>query len=253
MDATLIGSLATFIIILALLVTLRTKNDKLEIKSGDAVVAVLPVAMFLLVTGKIQRFEMGELKIETAFARASTSAITPQIAPLSGLPSEPLNTDPKRGIDEIPRLIEKRTQGLLFRLGQGNYYGPAIMEYLTLLTRQPFLRYIVIDNEDRSFFAMADARGLVELLTSERPPYTANDFARWLNLPDKAALKRLPGFLSSDDAVTDEADKRQALQRMESLNVDTLPVIAKNKSFVGTVNRSRLTASLILDVANGIK
>jgi CBS-domain-containing membrane protein len=40
---------------------------------------------------------------------------------------------------------------------------------------------------------------------------------------------------------------------MESMNVDTLPVVNKDKRFVGIVNRSRLTASLIIDVANELK
>jgi CBS-domain-containing membrane protein len=59
--------------------------------------------------------------------------------------------------------------------------------------------------------------------------------------------------MSSESAVTEKTDKTQALQLMESLNVDTLPVIDKNRRFVGIVNRSRLTASLIVDVAKELK
>jgi hypothetical protein len=40
---------------------------------------------------------------------------------------------------------------------------------------------------------------------------------------------------------------------MESLNVDTLPVVKNDKRFAGMANRSRLTASLILDVAKELK
>ena len=174
------------------------------------------------------------------------------VAPLKGLPTVPLHIDPKRGVADIPNLIEKKTEGLLFRLGQGNYYGPVIRDYLTQLTKQPFLKY-VLEDKDTAFFAMADARGLAEVLTSANPPYSADDVANWINLADKTSLQKLPGFLSAEEAVTDETYKRRALQSMESRNVDTLPVVDKTKRFVGIVNRSRLTASLILDVAENLK
>jgi CBS domain len=254
-DHTVWISVAVFVGILVLLMLLRRRNASFEVKATDIVVAVLPVVIFLLISGKIQKFEVGELKIETAFVKASGSAIASQVTPLVGLPAEPIRIDPKLGIEQIPRLIQNKAQGLSFRLGFGGYYGPAIQEYLTVLTKQPFLRYVIIQNTDGTFFAMADARGLADLLSNQNPPppFTPNDLAKWLDSSDKASLKRLPGFISSESAVTESTDKTQALQRMESLNVDTLPVVDKDKRFAGIVNRSRLTASLILDVASELK
>jgi hypothetical protein len=250
MDATVGSSIAAFVVILALLVLLRAKHSKFEVRPTDIAVAILPVLIFLLVTGKIQKFEVGELKIETAFVKASTSAIASQVTPL---PSETIQINPKAGTGDIPRLIERKTQGLLFRLGHGGYYGPAIREYFVALVKHPYLRYVIIENPDRTFFAMADARALTDLLSSTNAPYTADQFARWLNSSDQASLKRLPGFISLESSVTGTTDKSQALQLMETLNVDTLPVVDKDKRYVGIVNRSRLTASLILDVAKELK
>ena len=90
-------------------------------------------------------------------------------------------------------------------------------------------------------------------MASEHPPYTADEVARWLATSDTAALKRLPGFIAADSAVTETTDKAHALQAMESLNIDTLPVINQEKQLVGIVNRSRVTASLILGVAKALK
>ncbi|KKO18895.1 MAG: CBS domain-containing protein [Candidatus Brocadia sp.] len=59
--------------------------------------------------------------------------------------------------------------------------------------------------------------------------------------------------MSSESAVDETTDKSQALQLMEFLNVDNLPAISKDKRFAGIVNRSRLTASLIIDVAKQLK
>jgi hypothetical protein len=257
MDTMAIASIGSFVVIVALLVLLRLSNSRFEIKATDIVVGVIPIVVFLLATGKLQKFEIGQggLKVETAFATASSTPITLQVAPLTGLPSEPLRLDPKVGVEEIPRLIARKTEGLLFRIGHGGYWGPAIDEYFRLLARQPFLRYLIFENPDTTFFAMADARELVELLQTDRPPYTANDLAKWLNEGDRTALSRLPGFIPWEHAVTEKADKGETLRKMENLNVEILPVVevVNNKRyFAGIVNRSRLTASFLVDVAENL-
>ncbi len=117
MDRSVWISIAVFAGILGLFTFLRAKNRNFEIKATDIVVAVLPIIIFLLITGKIQKFEVGELKIETAFVKASASAIASQVTALAGLPSEPIRTDPKIGVMDIPRLIQDKAQGLSFRLG----------------------------------------------------------------------------------------------------------------------------------------
>jgi hypothetical protein len=208
-----------------------------------------------LVTGKLQKFEIGEggVKIETAFVKASTSAIASQVTPLTGLPFEPIEINEKRGVREIPRLIEQKTEGLLFRLGHGGYFGPAIQEYLARLNKEPFLNYLIIENPDRTFFGMANARELSALFETQRSSYTAQNFAEWLNRGNKEALTRLPGFIGLENALNKQTDKRQALQKMEKLNMDTLPVVEEKQRFVGIVNRSRLTASLLIDVANNLE
>lgn len=253
MDFTTITvSIFTFVAILGTLVFLRTRNNKIDIRSTDIIVAILPVLIVLLVSGKIQKFEVSEsgVKIETAFMKASESTILSQVTPLKGLPTEPLRIDPKAGVANIPQLIERKTEGLLFRLGQGNYFGPAVEEYFYQLARQPFLKYLVIENQDGSFFAMADARELTAMLLSPNPPFRATAVAKWLNEGDTTALRKLPGFISADDAMLDADDKRAALQKMETLNVDTLPVMTAQHRYAGIVTRSRLVASLIIDVSN---
>ena len=251
MDATIVISIGGFIIIVAVLVILRAKNSRFEVKPTDIMVAVVPVIVFLLVTGKLQKFEVGEggVKIETAFVKASTSSIASQVSPLSGLPTKPVRLDPKRGVDDIPRLIAHKTEGLLFSLGHGGYWGPAIEQYFKRLSKQPFLKYLVIENPDRTFFAMADARELIALFQVEHPPFTAKDLARWLNRADTKELSRLPGFIPAKHAVTKKADKGQTLSKMETLNLEILPVVDRKGNFAGIVNRSRLTASFLIDVA----
>lgn len=251
---TVIIALGAFVLVLGVLVYLRARNSRFEIRATDIVVAILPVVIILLVTGKIQSFEFGEggLKIETAFSNASESAITPQVTPLAGLPVEPVAMSRKRGVEDIPEMIAKKTEGLTFRIGYGDYWGPAIVNYLQRLTQQGFLKYVVIQNEDGSFFAMADARQLAAMLTADNAPFRAEQLANWLNRGSRDALRQLPGFVSAENAVRVTDDKRHVLQVMERLNVDTLPVVTDQNRYSGIVNRSRLIASLILDVAQAV-
>lgn len=81
------------------------------------------------------------------------------------------------------------------------------------------------------------------------------DFAKWLNEASASAreqLKKLPGFFDAQLAVTPDASKREVLGRMNQLRVNTIPVIDAQGFFIGTVERSRLTSSLILEVAERI-
>ena len=85
MDTTVALSIGSFVLVLAVLVLLRAMNSRCEVKPADIVVAVLPVVVFLLVTGRLQKFELGEsgVKIETAFVNASASAIVSQVTQIT--------------------------------------------------------------------------------------------------------------------------------------------------------------------------
>lgn len=255
MNTTILFSVGSFILILAALVLLRAKNARFEVKPSDIVVAVVPVVLFLLVTGKLQKLEVGEggVKIETAFVQASASTIDKQVTPLIGIPAEPVRLGPKGGVNEIPRLLESETEGLTFRLGHGGYWGPAIAEYFAALSRQPFLKYVIIEDRDGRFFGLANARPLAEFFQQGYGvPVNADQFAAWLNESDTKALVQLPGFIGTADAVSKGTDKYQALLKMETLAVDRLPATNEAGRFAGMVERSRLTASLLIDVAKNL-
>ncbi len=82
------------------------------------------------------------------------------------------------------------------------------------------------------------------------------DFALLLNRAsdaDKLKLAQLPSFVPSSDAVTKKSDKRDVLDRMEKSGRDWLPVVNAQGQLDGIVDRSRLTASMILDVTNQLK
>jgi len=70
---------------------------------------------------------------------------------------------------------------------------------------------------------------------------------------DRQKLAQLPGFVSSSNAVTKQLDKREVLDRMQKAGRDWLPVVTAQGQLDGVVDRSRLTASIILDVTNQLR
>jgi len=119
MDNTIAVSVGGFFLVLAFLVFMRAKNSRFEVKLTDVVVAVTPVVVFLFVTHRVSSVEIpGVLKMEGAFDDASKTVIVKQVTPLTGLvQAEPILIEQKGGVDQIPKLLEEKTEGLVFRLG----------------------------------------------------------------------------------------------------------------------------------------
>ena len=56
-------ALGFFALLLAFVVLLRAKSgNKIDIRNSDIVLALVPVALWLFLTGKVQEFGFGEVK-----------------------------------------------------------------------------------------------------------------------------------------------------------------------------------------------
>ncbi|MCP4365292.1 MAG: CBS domain-containing protein [Planctomycetes bacterium] len=250
----LIWVIGGFAFILFLLVLLRVKTEnKFDIKTSDIIVALIPIILWGLLTGKIKKFEAAGVAMETAFETALQAGIEIQITKLTKLPVEDVRRSAKGPITDIPKLIKKETEALVFQLGPDRYVGSAIERYLDELLKLPFFKYIVINGGDKKLVGIVSARELASKMEASDSGYTPDNIARWLNSSDVKELERLPGFVSKSEAIHHDTKKLDALESMESLNIETLPVVDKEGRFVGIVDRSRLATSLIIEVARGIK
>ncbi len=249
----LIIAIVIFITVIAAMIFIRIRYLKnTEVKQTDILIALIPIVLWLFLSGRIEKFEFGDLKIQSAFLEASTTPITEQITPVK-FPTRMVTSNRKSGVAEIPRLINSRTEALVFTLNYGGYAGSAIEEYLRRLTAYPFFNYIVINDQNKTFAGIADARELYSIFQNPQHTFDSEDFTNWLRYSDTKALSTLPGFIGTEDAIIDDMDKKAVLEKMEKLNVEMLPVVDKKGIFTGVVDRSRLTASLIIDVANKVK
>lgn len=249
-------------VLFQLALALRVKTGgKYEIKMPDLALVLVPLVFWLIGTGKVQRFAFGGLEADFAqtFIGATEVSIEFQVEQASPLTIDDVVDIPERamkgGVERIPRLIERETEALEFRLRHGGYWGPAIQKYFESLAGFAFLRYAIIHNSDGSLFGIYVTRDLVPYLR-EKGETAYQDFATYLNRGDQASLDALagmPGFISGENSVSSESSKRSVLQEMEDAAMETLPVVDTVGRFVGVVERARLTASLIIDVAGKLE
>ncbi|HEX4666797.1 MAG TPA: hypothetical protein VH207_09360 [Chthoniobacterales bacterium] len=248
-------ALVMFVVLLGLLVALRAKAGTLfDIRNSDIVIALVPVALWLFLTGKIQEFGFGEVKIVAAIKMAATAPVGPEVSKLTiDTVSEPVRMMSKGAPDVIPQMINTKSQALSFTIGQGGYVGPAIADYLDQLTQYPFLRYIVFNQSDGTFFGICDARQIEDISRAPRPRFTFYDLAEWINAGDKTQLAALPGFISAEQALHKKDDKRKALELMNAGDAQVLPVVDDGGRFDGIVDRSKLTASILTEIAQRVQ
>lgn len=243
-------------------VLLRARyGEKYELKTIDLVLIIIPLLFVLLITGKVKVLDAFGVKADFSelFANAAGTNIEKQIVDTSSPGVDEvvhmLEMAAKGGVQEIPKLVQKKTEALVFRLGHGGYYGPAIQQYFDALYASSYFQYLILLNQESKLFGIYDVLDLaVYFRTKGKRAY--KDFANWLNRSGDSShdsLSRLPGFINADQAVAPKLSKRDVLKRMEGLRVDSLPVVDLDGFFVGTVERSQLTASLILDVVDRLE
>jgi CBS-domain-containing membrane protein len=153
-------------------------------------------------------------------------------------------------------MVRRRVHGLDFMLGVGGYDPNVLKAYLETLRRYGFFRFVIVLTPDQRLFGMIDARSLLATLEEPTSGMTFQEFASLLNRAndaDRDRLAQLAGFVPASDAVTKQLEKRDVLDRMEKAGRDWLPVVTAQGQLDGVVDRSRLTASIILDVTNQLR
>ncbi|HKC05828.1 MAG TPA: CBS domain-containing protein [Methylomirabilota bacterium] len=263
MSTAMIGILLSVgaILVIASLFLRVQSGGRYEFKTGDLVFLVIPLLLVSLATGKIKGLDLFGVKADLSalWVEAAQAKIEKQVAPAASASVQDvvhiMEMGAKGGTQDLQRLLQRRVEALEFRLGFGGYNGSAIQAYFDALSGSSQLRSIVVNNQDGTLFGMYLAGDLIGYLRVTREQGYA-ELGQRLNRGDetsRAELKKLPGFVGAEHAVTASTSKRESLARMEQLNVDSLPVVDNGRRFVGTVDRGKVTASLILAVTDKVE
>jgi hypothetical protein len=252
------------LVLLALGVALVAGNillrefSTVEVKTSDLVFLVIPLVLVALATGKLKGVDLFGVKADLSevWSAAAQTRIAKQVASATVQDAvHVMEMGTKGGMKDLVPLLERKIEALAFRLNQGNYKADVINNYFQSLFSSSYFRVIVVNQPDGQLFGLYDAANLIGYLRVAGDPAYWN-FAQWLNDgndADKAQLAKLPGFIGADQALSNATSKRDALALMEKLRSDVLPVTNEEGRFVGIVERTKLTTSLILAVTDKLE
>ncbi len=150
---------AFFLILLGLVLVHARVNGGFKIETSWVAIALSPAVIWLLATGQMAEFSGFGLAFKLREASAKTVSLK-----LDGSKIEPvaITVDEKRGVGNIPELVQKRVVALRLELGRRGYYAAsAIQEYLEQLTRYDFFRYVVFAGGDGKFRGLVPAKTLL--------------------------------------------------------------------------------------------
>lgn len=241
-------AIGIFIISFILVIFLRKKIGKnYEIKNTDILIGIIPLALWLLLTGKVTNFEYGDLKITSAFAEANNKPISGTITEVY---KSNLTSVEKESISELKSILESKPEALIFYSGQNRYDSEVIGEYLRTLSAST-LKYLIIKNISNDFIGMVSVDHFMAQALSENPTIEPSIFAEWLNNGENENFSLINGFITLEQSLDETTTKIEALEEMEKLNKKFLPVVDQRK-FIGILERNELSTSLLMDVSRNL-
>lgn len=252
--------LGVVLVIGSLLLRVFTEG-KHEIKTVDLVFLIMPLLVVALATGRLKGLDLFGVKADLSalWTAAAQTSIESQVGPAAPNTVQDIvqvvEMAAKGGMDELRRIVERKTGALEFKLGAGGYYGPAIQTYLEALAGSATLRTLVVSYPSGTLFGVYNAADLIGYLRVTGESGYAQ-FQQLLNRGDAAAQKTLatwPGFVGAAQAVSPDTSKREALAQLERSNVNSLPVVDQEGRFIGTIDRTTLITNLLLAVTDKVE
>ncbi len=227
--------LLLFIFFLVCLVLIRTKsNGKYEVKITDVVICLVPTLIWLIITNQISEFGVGELNVK--LREVYKKPITEQISSLiDGEDLLRVGVDCNHGDDEDIISIEKFPSYIPFK-------------------------FILIDenceddkfgNSDPTFWGILEVADYKQIFLSPNSKANGELFIDWVKSKNSKSLAaKIPSFISLDNAINFKTSKLLALEQMEKLKTNYLPVIDDKNKFIGIIYRDRVNSSFLIDVGH---
>lgn len=231
-----------------LLVYLRAKtNNKYEIKINDAVIALVPIFLFLFIRGDIAEFSLGGVSVKRAIEESFNSNINNDLTNIEGDSDavildevEWLSIGSKGDISHLETMLESNVQALRLKLGYPNYNLEMIQKYLMEL---PGLQYLIITNLEDEFMGLIPLNMFKDAIISQR--YNWDAFQNDLQY-NQQGIEELPGFIGRDKSIEVNASRISAMEMFDNTDMKILPVF-ENNSFVGIIERDKLLTKLLIN------
>jgi hypothetical protein len=279
-----IVSLIIFVTAFAACVWFRSRSDKkIEYSAVDLAVALTAACLVLIAGGVVDKIHLkGEgIELELAMSKEVKEAggivviddklpIDPEFPggsdsgeikareakPLPvdaaeiksrGDANEKLEARVRRYVKE--HIADKNLSAIMFPVNDVKN-ATALDFFMKAVFEVPSLKYFVITKKDKTFLGLIPVESLHEWW--RRDPAAAANFEEWITDATKVfCFYSVPGFVK--ESIDESTTKVKALEQMTGpkINYQFLPVL-KDGKFVGVADRSRIVASILVDIDKSI-
>ncbi len=212
------------------------------------VVSVMPVLLWLLLTGRIAGLKAFGIEFKAAIRQASRRAIKPD-----PIEFEHIDSDIKGSREKIPTFVRQKITALTFIVGKKSYYETSVMrDYLDDLRRHSFFRWITFVAEDGRFIGLFPAESFQQFATHNWFDWMRDRTESGYDLIkariESGDLSDFPGLIGSALALSVSDSKGKALEKFTKTDANFLPVLSEDGKLVGVVNRGKLNSEVIQSV-----
>lgn len=230
-----------FIILVAIVALLRVKtNGQYEIKITDAIFALIPVIILLLLSGQISELQVGDLTVKLK------EDLEKKIVEESDLKNSTFLDGKKSlviGVDCDYKVEDDINS---------NHPMPGGIPYKYVV----FLHNCVDDkhgNRRAQFWGIISFEDYQTYFLMPHSEFKGKVFLSWVKAKNINKLKTIPSFVNVENSMNLDSNKLSALEKMETLNVDFLPIVNNENLFLGVITKQKLTSSLVLNIATSLK
>ena len=236
-----IGAAGGFVIVGFLVVWLaRTMIQPLESSVLIALI-VLPLVVYLSVSGKLAQFKAGG--IEAKFAEIATESVSSASETISYNDLQVVAKEGVRGLMEKKEEIDESKPVVMTMItgGHAHYTVADVKHYLTILSQYRNFKFVVFLDSKERFVAYMPSWALKQLVDIKD---LADEFINFVNEGRVAQMLRYPGVI--EKAISTKSTNEDALRDMIEKNIEALVVIDGKRKLRGIVEREQVLSRMML-------
>lgn len=227
-----------FLILIAIAFINYKINHEFKIETSWLALSLAPVVIWLLITQQLSEFSGFGLAFK--LNEVTSTAVSLQVDG-NAIKPEQISRDEKGGMGKIEYFKRNRVAAITLVVGKSGYYAnSAIEEYLNELTPLSFFKYVLFEDKSGGFKGIISGIKLLEELRS-------GDL-NLVELIESGDISSINGM--SIISVSLGSSKQKSLQVMDSNGLSELPVVNDLKSFVGVVERNKITSSIVAQLVS---
>ena len=197
------------------------------------VVALSPFVFYLFASDKLKQFKGGGIELTLRDEATKAVEATTDDAPIAFTPA---SSGEKSGRSALQHMLDTGATTLAFIVGRS--YAPSVIrEYIDALSTTPAFRHVLFKDPSDAFLGYMHAGDFEHLLQA------SDDLVEQIQ---SGAILQHPGVIRG--SVSHTATNRQALRRMDALDLNELAVRDEWDQFAGTITQEEIVRKILANV-----